>query len=29
MILKEIEMDLPYVLDINQEQLSKDDVKLD
>lgn len=29
MILKEIEMDLPYVRDINQEQLSSDDIKLD
>ena len=29
MILKEIEMDLPYVRDINQEQLSSDEIKLD
>lgn len=29
MILKEIEMDLPYVRDTNQEQLSADDIKLD
>lgn len=29
MILKEIEMDLPYVRDINQEQLSADAIKLD
>lgn len=29
MILKEIEMDLPYVRDINQEHLSADAIKLD
>ena len=29
MVLKEIEMDLPYVRDINPEQLSEDDIKLD
>ena len=29
MVLKEIEMDLPYVRDTNQEQLSEDDIKLD
>ena len=29
MLLKEIEMDLPYVRDIDQEQLSEDDIKLD
>lgn len=29
MILKEIEMDLPYVRDTNQEYLSTDDIKLD
>ena len=29
MILKEIEMDLPYVREINQDQLSKDEIRLD